>query len=1000
MRATAGAKARVAASPLRSRDVLSPVVIEGGGVGRPPSGSAGPHGCPQCRQTFHKTADPDPQSAPTVSLASGATLASSVDLSATFKLHSLPGATKTIYLDFQGEITQNTQWNLSYNQGSIVTPAFDFDGNVGVLSSAELERIQFIWQRVAEDFAPFKINVTTEDPGSAALSKSGPSDTTWGSKALIGGSAFDWFGSSAGGVSYVNVFGNAFYSPAFVFTNQLGGGDEKYTAEAISHELGHQFGLSHDGSSTTDYYQGQGSGATGWAPIMGVGYYQPLSQWSQGEYSGANNQEDDLAIISSSSNGAGYREDDVGNTASEATLLGGTSFSQFGLIETSSDSDWFRFVTGAGSVSLSISNVCQAWVNNGSGVYSSSLLAGRSPNLDIAASLYNASGVLVASSNPADSLSASFNITLPAGTYDLKVDGVGFGDSLSNGYSDYASLGAYLVSGNVISSANLVISSPDTLLTSEAGGSASFSVRLVQAPSADVVVTLASSDSGEGSLSSTQLVFTSGNWNQDQSVTLSGRDDLLVDGSASYSVSLATSSQDAAFNNLQTPSLAASNADDDVAVPLWVSASLGTLANTFSRSSSGSLVGKVTASAVSDNTRLAITEGTLRASGGRTSALDGYQWQFDNLINASQLQFEGYRTANSENDNFQVLISTNSNGVWSPVLTVSNTAETSLTVNLPTPISGTVLVKVVDTNRSNGFTNLDTLYVDRLALLSQQTDLRPELSVTTSDSQAVEEVGNEAAFTIRRGGDTSTALDVAYSLAGTAGSADYTLLDSSGVWLNGSLRLEPGQASAIVRVIPSTDGLTEGSEAVLLSLQPPLDDMLKLGNRSDRTVIVDPVSMPSTIPPSVPYPVASAESTVTGSLSGSLAATVVADGVTETIQEVLTGNDSNAISQLEHRWSVQNLSAVTSFIVKASDSAGGDDQFRFEYQPNGKTSWKTIGTLAANFNGVASFNLGTSFSGSLQLRLVDTDRNAGKGLIDSLSIDAMTFLAPGAPLPF
>lgn len=31
------------------------------------------------------------------------------------------------------------------------------------------------------------------------------------------------------------------------------------------------------------------SGANGWAPIMGVGYYQELTQWSKGEYAGANN---------------------------------------------------------------------------------------------------------------------------------------------------------------------------------------------------------------------------------------------------------------------------------------------------------------------------------------------------------------------------------------------------------------------------------------------------------------------------------------------------------------------------------------------------------------------------------------------------------------------------------------------------------------------------------------------------------------------------------------
>src|SRR6476469_5780293 len=45
-------------------------------------------------------------------------------LEQTFLLHSDPGATKTIYLDFQGFITRNTQWNIDYGQPNIVTPAY------------------------------------------------------------------------------------------------------------------------------------------------------------------------------------------------------------------------------------------------------------------------------------------------------------------------------------------------------------------------------------------------------------------------------------------------------------------------------------------------------------------------------------------------------------------------------------------------------------------------------------------------------------------------------------------------------------------------------------------------------------------------------------------------------------------------------------------------------------------------------------------------------------
>src|SRR5690606_2641922 len=168
------------------------------------------------------------------------------------------------------------------------------------------------------------------------------------------GGSNDWLKMSAGGIAYVNSFSWDSDTPVFVFENQLGNGNEKYTAEAISHEVGHTLGLSHDGGPSAAYYQGHGSGETGWAPIMGVGYYRELTQWSRGEYSGATNPEDDLKVIVTK-NGFGYRQDDHGNTAQTATDLGAvSSFSSWGIIERSSDVDVFTFTVGAGDLSLTI----------------------------------------------------------------------------------------------------------------------------------------------------------------------------------------------------------------------------------------------------------------------------------------------------------------------------------------------------------------------------------------------------------------------------------------------------------------------------------------------------------------------------------------------------------------------------------------------------------------------------------------------------------------------
>ncbi len=358
-------------------------------------------------------------------------------LSQTFLLHSNPGATKVVYLDFNGHTTTGTQWNTTYSNGAaIVTPAYSVEGDSS-FSDTELGRIQQIWERVSEDYIPFNVNVTTEDPGVEALRDAGGSDTRWGVRVVIGGSSSDWFGSSAGGVAYVGSFSWNTDTPCFVFEEQLANGNEKYTAEAASHEVGHTLGVSHDGTSTQSYYEGHGSGATGWAPIMGVGYYEELSQWSKGEYPGANQTQDDLAIITGS-NGFGYRPDDYGSTIGTASALNVSSTDVFnsGIIERTTDVDYFLFSTGGATINLDINPFY------------------RGPNLDILATLYNSVGSVIAASNPALALGANFSVVVGAGTYFLSVDGTGNSASGSDyGYSDYGSIGYYTISGSIVETA-------------------------------------------------------------------------------------------------------------------------------------------------------------------------------------------------------------------------------------------------------------------------------------------------------------------------------------------------------------------------------------------------------------------------------------------------------------------------------------------------------------------------------------------------------------------
>ena len=351
-----------------------------------------------------------------------------------FQLHSRPGAKRTVYLDFNGERMTNNAWVFFYNGGAeIVAAPYDSDGRPATFSDTERSRIIQVWQRVAEDFAPFDVDVTTELTSEDQLTRSDAADDVYGVRVLI--SPLTAIFGNYGGVSYVGTFNEIgdFRKPSLVFCDALGVGNTKNMAEAASHEAGHALGLSHDGViGGTAYYAGNGSGETGWAPIMGVGYSRNLTQWSRGEYPNANNTQDDLAVMQTY--GLSYRSDDHGNGTNGASYFPvGTQLSGGGIIERSTDVDVFAFAAGAGPLTLTLAAFTPG------------------PNLDLRAELRRSSGTLLGTSNPGTTLGASFNLTVPAGTYFLIVQGTGKGAPPVSGYTSYGSLGQYTITGTVVS---------------------------------------------------------------------------------------------------------------------------------------------------------------------------------------------------------------------------------------------------------------------------------------------------------------------------------------------------------------------------------------------------------------------------------------------------------------------------------------------------------------------------------------------------------------------
>lgn len=310
-----------------------------------------------------------------------------------------------ILLDFDGQLVSGTAWN----GGATINCA------PANLSS---EAVGTIINRVANDYAPFNVIVTADESvfNAAASNRR---------MRVILTETWEWFGQ-AGGVALINTFTSGSNTPCFVFTSLLNY-SEKNIAEAASHEAGHTFGLYHQAvySGTTltgQYNYGQGTGETGWAPIMGCGYNRNLTVWHNGPNSnGYNAYQDEVAQISSI---AGLRADDHSNSFSNATSLSGTAS---GYINTSNDADFFTVNLGS-SKTLSVSPASVGSSNAGA-------------NLDLVVNIYSAQGQLISTIN--DPAVLSVTTTLNAGQYYISVS------TASNQYaSTYGMLDRYTVSLN------------------------------------------------------------------------------------------------------------------------------------------------------------------------------------------------------------------------------------------------------------------------------------------------------------------------------------------------------------------------------------------------------------------------------------------------------------------------------------------------------------------------------------------------------------------------
>jgi regulation of enolase protein 1 (concanavalin A-like superfamily) len=287
-------------------------------------------------------------------------------------LNSLPGSPTSVFLDFDGDTTTNTD-------------AYDVDGAPSTFNTAEQKTIAEAWRHIATYYAMFDTNVTTIQPAAAQ-------PKVW---AAIGNNI-------TGGYCGVNVFPNT--QPRCF--NQSS--DARTRQSGIAHEVGHNFGLSHQsdfdllGFETADYSRGYDELHV---PIMGVDFAPRIRKFIIGHTSDASVLQDDIAVIANDIKarqpvgGDGFRADDYQGTIATATSLTLDSDVQYvsGIIERLTDIDAFSFTSNGLPMTI------RAAADTPSGV-------------DLKLEIYDAAGILLAAEDSAMN-DQEIVLTLTSGTY-------------------------------------------------------------------------------------------------------------------------------------------------------------------------------------------------------------------------------------------------------------------------------------------------------------------------------------------------------------------------------------------------------------------------------------------------------------------------------------------------------------------------------------------------------------------------------------------------------
>jgi len=475
--------------------------------------------------------------------------------------------------------------------------------------------------------------------------------------------------------------------------------------------------------------------------------------------------------------------------------------------------------------------------------------------------------------------------------------------------------------------------------TSEPDVADTFSMVLTSQPASNVILNLVSSDTGEGTVAPATVTFTPANYNVAQEITITGADDVLVDGVQPYSITVSVddAGSDDAFDGLPDQTINATNADDD------------------------SYTASIVATSATAEEGNPATEGTFTVDIG-TPNTSGTPITVNFTIAGTATNITDYTDI----------------GTSIAIADGDQTAEITITPTNDLLVEGAETV-VLTLAAGTGY-DLGAI-TTRTATVNILDDDVFEASISATDPDAAENTPANAVgtFTIRLDAVNNTGNPVIVNF--TAGGTATNVVDYGDI--GSSVSIADGSQTAAITIRPVDDTIVEGQESVTITLDSGTSYIVAASpDNSDNVNIADDDNLTATITATDASAAENTPATSTGLFTIDLGAPNTSGGPITVNYTIATGA-GNAVNGTDY------TTIGTSLTIPAGQQTGTisivptDDEI--QEVSEAVTLTLTTGTnyvLGAAPTQTATVDIGDDDRGSLSISNVAVNENNAAGNLE------------------